>query len=54
MAAAAAAVAVTLHASTMIPPILVGLMIMWRDGLRPTEVRSLAKVEVMAGKEEAP
>ena len=40
-AAMAGAVAVTLHAITLVPAILVGLTFMWRDGVRPREVRSL-------------
>jgi uncharacterized protein (TIRG00374 family) len=39
--ATAAAVAVTLHACTLVPPILIGLTFMWRDGVRPREVRAL-------------
>ncbi len=40
--ALAAAVAVTLHAVAVIPTVVAGLLLMWRDGLRPAEVRSLA------------
>ena len=40
-AAMAGAVAVTLHAITLVPAILIGLTFMWRDGVRPREVRSL-------------
>lgn len=39
--AAAAAFAMTLHAVTLVPPILIGLTFMWRDGVRPREVSSL-------------
>jgi uncharacterized protein (TIRG00374 family) len=41
-AAVAGAVAVTQHAIAMLPPIVVGLLFMWRDGVRPAEVRTLA------------
>lgn len=41
-AAIAGAVAVTQHAIAMLPPIVVGLLFMWRDGVRPAEVRTLA------------
>jgi len=37
----AAAVAVTLHAISLVPAILAGLAFMWRDGVRPREVSSL-------------
>ncbi len=40
-AGAATAAAVSLHAITIVPPILIGLMFMWRDGVRPREMRSL-------------
>ena len=43
-AGVAGAVAVTLHAIAMLPPIAVGLFFMWRDGVRPSEVRTLAHV----------
>jgi hypothetical protein len=38
----AAAVAVTLHAVAVLPTVVLGLLLMWRDGIRPAEVRSLA------------
>lgn len=38
----AAAVAVTLHAISLVPAILAGLAFMWRDGVRPREVSSLS------------
>jgi uncharacterized protein (TIRG00374 family) len=41
-AAVAAAVAVTLHAISLVPAIVSGLAFMWRDGVRPREVRSLS------------
>lgn len=41
--AVAGAVAITQHAITMLPPILIGLLFMWRDGVRAAEVRSLAQ-----------
>src|SRR5262249_47974984 len=44
-AAVAGAVAVTLHAAAVLPPIVIGLFLMWRDGVRPAEVRSLAHVD---------
>jgi uncharacterized membrane protein YbhN (UPF0104 family) len=54
-AAAAAAVAVTLHAAAVLPPIAIGLFLMWRDGVRPAEVRSLAHVDdAPAAPSEAP
>ncbi|HZN01996.1 MAG TPA: lysylphosphatidylglycerol synthase transmembrane domain-containing protein [Candidatus Polarisedimenticolia bacterium] len=40
--AVAGAVALTLHAVTLLPTIAVGLLFMWRDGVRPAEVRNLA------------
>ena len=40
--AVAGAVALTLHAVAMLPTILIGLLLMWRDGVRPAEVRGLA------------
>jgi uncharacterized membrane protein YbhN (UPF0104 family) len=40
--AAAAAVAITLHAIAILPPIVIGLVLMWRDGVRPGEVRRIA------------
>jgi uncharacterized membrane protein YbhN (UPF0104 family) len=42
-AAVAGAVAITQHAITMLPPILIGLLFMWRDGVRASDVRSLAQ-----------
>lgn len=44
-AAVAGAVAVTLHAVAMLPTILIGLLFMWRDGVRPAEMRTLAAAE---------
>ncbi len=44
-AAQAAAAALTLHASTLIPTIGVGLAFMWRDGLKAAEVRRMATLE---------
>jgi hypothetical protein len=41
-AARAAAMAITLHAVTIVPAIGVGLYFMWRGGLRPAEVRRMA------------
>ena len=41
-AAVAGAVALALHAVTLLPTIAVGLLFMWRDGVRPAEVRNLA------------
>jgi len=41
-AADAAAAAVTLHAIALLPTIVIGLAFMWRDGLRPSEVRTVA------------
>jgi hypothetical protein len=38
----AGAVALTLHAVAMLPTILIGLLLMWRDGVKPAEVRGLA------------
>lgn len=50
----AAAAAVTLHASTLVPTIVAGLMFMWRDGLRPSEVRRMAAMATSgSGREEA-
>jgi len=39
---AAAAVAMTLHAIALVPTIAIGLFFMWKDGVRPSEVRGLA------------
>jgi uncharacterized protein (TIRG00374 family) len=44
-AAVAGAVALTLHATAMLPTILIGLLLMWRDGVRPAEMRGLAAEE---------
>jgi hypothetical protein len=44
-AAVAGAVALTLHAAAILPPIVIGLFLMWRDGVRPAEVRSLAHAD---------
>ena len=41
-AAVAGAVALALHAVTLLPTITIGLLFMWRDGVRPAEVRNLA------------
>jgi hypothetical protein len=41
-AARAAAMAITLHALTILPAIVVGLGFMWRGGLRPGEMRRMA------------
>jgi hypothetical protein len=40
--AQAAAAAITLHAISLLPTIAVGLLFMWRDGVRPAEVRRVA------------
>ena len=40
-ASTAAAAAITLHAITLLPTIALGLLFMWRDGLRPGDVRAL-------------
>lgn len=40
----AAAAAVTLHAIALLPTIAAGLAFMWRDGLRPSDVRALASM----------
>lgn len=42
-ASTAGAVAVTLHGIAMLPPIVVGLLLMWRDGVRPSDVRTLTQ-----------
>lgn len=47
-ASTAGAVAVTLHAVAILPPIALGLLLMWRDGVRPSEVRTLAHVRAPA------
>ncbi|HEV8200901.1 MAG TPA: lysylphosphatidylglycerol synthase transmembrane domain-containing protein [Candidatus Polarisedimenticolia bacterium] len=44
-AAVAGAVALTLHATAMLPTIVIGLLLMWRDGVRPAEMRGLAAEE---------
>jgi uncharacterized membrane protein YbhN (UPF0104 family) len=44
-AAVAGAVAITMHAIAMLPTILIGLLFMWRDGVRPAEMRTLAAEE---------
>ena len=44
-AAVAGAVAVTLHAIAILPTVAIGLLLMWRDGVRPAEVRNLAAAE---------
>jgi uncharacterized protein (TIRG00374 family) len=41
-AAVAGAVAMTLHAIAILPTVVIGLLLMWRDGVRPAEVRGLA------------
>jgi hypothetical protein len=48
-ASAAAAAAVTLHAITLLPTIALGMLFMWRDGLRPGDVRALATAGAAAG-----
>ena len=45
-ASVAGAVAVTSHAIAMLPPILIGLLLMWKDGVRPAEVKSMAQAPV--------
>ena len=47
--AVAGAVAITQHAITMLPPIVIGLLLMWRDGVRAADVRSLAQAPPAAG-----
>ncbi len=47
--AKAAAVAITLHAIALVPTIVVGLLFMWRDGVRPAEVRRVAVLAGAAG-----
>jgi uncharacterized protein (TIRG00374 family) len=47
--AVAGAVAITQHAITMLPPIVIGLLLMWRDGVRAADVRSLAQSPPPAG-----
>jgi len=42
--ASAAATAVTLHAVTLLPTIALGLLFMWHDGVRPAEVRKIARI----------
>lgn len=50
----AAAVAVTLHAISLVPTILAGLAFMWRDGVRPREVSALRSAgDVPSGPVEA-
>jgi len=44
-AAPAAAAAVTLHLIALVPTILLGLFFMWRDGVRPAEVRRVTRRE---------
>ncbi len=44
-AAVAGATAITLHAITIVPTIAVGLFFMWRDGLKPSEVRRMAALQ---------
>lgn len=44
-AAVAGAVALALHAVTLLPTIAIGLLFMWRDGVKPAEVRNLAAAE---------
>lgn len=42
--AVAGATAVTLHAVTLVPTILLGLFFMWQGGVRPAEVRDMARI----------
>jgi len=42
--ASAAATAVTLHAVTLLPTIALGLFFMWHGGVRPAEVRKMARI----------
>ena len=44
-AAVAGAVAITMHAIAILPTVALGLLLMWRDGVRPAEVRNLAAAE---------
>jgi hypothetical protein len=54
-AAPAAAAAVTLHLIALVPTILLGLFFMWRDGVRPAEVRSVTRTaNAPSGKEGSP
>ena len=43
--ASAGAVAVTLHAVTLLPTIALGLFFMWQGGVRPAEVRKIAHIQ---------
>ncbi len=47
--ATAAAVAVALHAVTLVPTVLTGLLFMWRDGVRPREVSALSADRELSG-----
>lgn len=42
--ASAGAAAVTLHAITLLPTIVLGLFFMWQGGVRPAEVRKMASI----------
>ena len=44
--AVAAAVAVTLHAIMIVPVVAIGILFMWRDGVRPADVRGIVSVGV--------
>ena len=42
--ASAGAAAITLHAVTLLPTIALGLLFMWQGGVRPAEVRNMARI----------
>ncbi len=42
--ASAGAAAITLHAVTLLPTIVLGLLFMWHGGVRPAEVRKMAHI----------
>ena len=42
--ASAGAAAITLHAVTLLPTIVLGLFFMWQGGVRPAEVRKMAHI----------
>jgi uncharacterized protein (TIRG00374 family) len=42
--ASAGAAAITLHAITLLPTIVLGLLFMWKAGVRPAEVRKMARI----------
>jgi glycosyltransferase 2 family protein len=53
--AVAAAAAIALHAIALVPTIAIGLAFMWRDGLRPADVKRLASfADVSTGREGTP